>query len=514
MTSTSVPDGAAAPAQAVLPPTAAFALIVPLFNEERRFLAGASRLAEFIRSQPPPSELVFVDDGSTDGTPELVERFLAGEADLPARLVRRPHAGKGAAVHAGLEVADAPVAAFCDVDLATPLADVRRLVEAARAEPALVIGSRDVPGANLVKHESRTREALGKSYNRAVRVFLSIDVSDTQCGAKAARREVWRALLPHVRERGFAWDVETIAVAGALGVPVRELGVEWAHDEDSRVKVGRDGAAMLRALPAIRRRARRAGAQTVGAEAAGGGVFDEANADALAASDSEHWWFRGKAAIVSAVLRDASPGLLVDIGAGAGGVTAMLDWPADDKLTVEGNADLVRLARERHGLEGVQADVTSVPLADRAAAVVCLLDVIEHLPEPAGALAEARRLLGPGGRIVVTVPAHPRLWSAADEALGHARRYTRASLREALESQGFEVLHVTHVYSWLFVPVWLKRRVIERDQPELGLDVSSPLIDRIAAALVRAERAVALRRALPFGTSVLAVGRPRPDRSV
>jgi hypothetical protein len=106
----------------------------------------------------------------------------------------------------------------------------------------------------------------------------------------------------------------------------------------------------------------------------------------------------------------------------------------------------------------------------------------------------------------VNVPGHPRLWSAADDALGHVRRYTRASLRAELEAQGFEVLFLSHVFSWLLVPVWARRRS-HAGEPQLGLDVESRAVDATALLLTRLERAVINRMALPFGTSVLCVAR-------
>ena len=108
----------------------------------------------------------------------------------------------------------------------------------------------------------------------------------------------------------------------------------------------------------------------------------------------------------------------------------------------------------------------------------------------------------------MTVPGHRFLWSAVDEALGHERRYTRAGLRRELERTGFEVACLTHVFSWLLPPMWVKRRLAPGGEPELGFDVRSAAIDRAARMLTAAERAVVQRVALPFGTSVLAVGVP------
>ncbi len=489
--------------------SAAVTLVVPVYNETARFAGRAPALAEFVGRQPEGSDLIIVDDGSSDGTPELVESFLAEHPSLRGRLLRRPHRGKGAAVQAGLDVATAPYAGFCDVDLATPLADFGRLADLARARGALVIGSRDVPEAKLVRHESQLREALGKTFNRAVRAVAVPGIADTQCGAKVAPTATWREILPHVRETGFAWDVEVLAVAQRLGIEVLEVGVEWAHDPDSRVHVLRDGARMVRALPRIRRSARRA----AGAPRRGGaerGVFDAENAAALAGSDDTHWWFRSKALHVSAALaRHGSEGLLIDVGAGSGGVTSQLSW-SGPRLATDGNEDLVDIARDRHGLDAIVADVGSVGRPAGSAAAVCLLDVIEHLPDEEPALREAHRLLRPGGRLVVTVPAHAALWSETDVALGHFRRYARGDLQRLLELNGFDVLELTHLFSYLFLPVWVRRRVASGGQPQLGLGTQSPLVDTVATLLARAEEAVVARRALGVGTSLLAVAGPRP----
>lgn len=239
-------------------------------------------------------------------------------------------------------------------------------------------------------------------------------------------------------------------------------------------------------------------------------VFDDANAELLGSSDTEHWWFRSKAAyVVTAQRRTRRPellgGWLVDLGAGSAGVTSMLGWDPERLIVLEGNQALVGQARARHGFDAVRGEVDRVPLAAGTVGVVCLLDVLEHLADPQLALREAARLLGPSGQLVVNVPAHPWLWSQADEFLGHVRRYTRAALRQELLAAGFEPRLLTHVFSWLVPPVWLARRVATSRGPELGLDRASPSIDRLAMALTLLERLLIGRVVIPFGTSILCV---------
>jgi dolichyl-phosphate beta-glucosyltransferase len=98
------------------------------------------------------------------------------------------------------------------------------------------------------------RELLGRTYNSVVRALLTPGISDTQCGAKAAPASVWSEILGHCREDGFAGDVEMIATALALDLPVQEMGVTWAHDNRTRVHVLRDGMAMVAAVMRIWRR--------------------------------------------------------------------------------------------------------------------------------------------------------------------------------------------------------------------------------------------------------------------
>jgi dolichyl-phosphate beta-glucosyltransferase len=488
--------------------TAPLTLVVPVFDESHRFGDCAPELAAFVAARPS-SRLVFVDDGSADGTPELVERFIAARPGACIELIRRPHQGKGAAIEAGLATVEEGIGAFCDVDLATPLSELEVIIDTAALAPVVAIGSRGTAASRLTRRQNRVRELLGRTYNRAIQLAVVPGISDTQCGAKAAQARVWRAVLPACHENGLAWDVEVVAVARALGIPVQEVGIEWRHQDGSRVRPLRDGARMLRAIPRIRSNATAVRARAAG-PAGGDGVFDDANAARLAATDADHWWFRSKATFVSLLIRRHArrSGLLVDVGAGSGGVTAMLGWPPGRALAVEGNLDLVAAARSRHALATAVADGAAIPVRDGTAAVVCLLDVIEHVEDPGPMLREAARMVAADGCVIVNVPGHPRLWSEADEILGHARRYTRRGLARDLERGGLEVVWMSHVFSWLALPVWLRRRTAASSEDSLGLEVSSPVIDRLAMLLTRVESGLTRVVSLPLGTSVLCLARP------
>jgi SAM-dependent methyltransferase len=276
--------------------------------------------------------------------------------------------------------------------------------------------------------------------------------------------------------------------------------------------------AMVTAMPRIFRavsripRPERSKPATAGGQ--GSGVFDDDNAALLGEADTDHWWFRSKAAFVATALRRTHRGAvnggnLFDLGAGAGGVTALLGRDPERTVVLEGNAALANRAHTVHGLDAVRGHVDVLPFADGSASVVCLLDVIEHLEDPQPTLREAARVLAPTGRLVVNVPAHRWLWSAADVSLGHVRRYNRRMLAAELEAAGFRVELLTHVFSWLVLPVWLKRKASQSDTAELGLDQESPLIDAAAIVLTRIERSLIGRVPLPLGTSVLAIAEPR-----
>lgn len=238
---------------------AALTLVVPLSNEGGSLPASVYEIAAFVAAQPAGSELLLVNDGSRDGTIEAAAGFLAGTPERPARLIPRAHRGRGAAVRAGLEEARSALAGFCDLDLATPLGDFARLVDAAREHRGIIVGSPEPAGSQTVRRASSVGETLDMARKAAGRLLLIDGVAASRCGARVAPTALWRRILPYCGEDGFTWEVEALAIARALEIPITRKGVSCELDaDDSREDLLRDRLAMLRSLPRILSRARAA----------------------------------------------------------------------------------------------------------------------------------------------------------------------------------------------------------------------------------------------------------------
>ena len=232
---------------------------------------------------------------------------------------------------------------------------------------------------------------------------------------------------------------------------------------------------------------------------------------AMLASDERHWWYRGRRRILRAELDrlELPPGArILDAGSGSG---RTLDELATygSAAGVDLSAAAVAAARAR-GHEDVRLGALErLPYpAERFDLVTCL-DVLEHVPDDVAALREIRRVTRPGGRLLVTVPAYPLLWSAHDERNLHYRRYGWRALRDAAEAAGWEPVRTTHFNTLLLAPaaaVRLAQRAGFAPADGSDLERTSPALDRLLELPLRLE-AELLRRGgrLPVGLSLLAV---------
>jgi len=230
--------------------------------------------------------------------------------------------------------------------------------------------------------------------------------------------------------------------------------------------------------------------------------MDPAYAAVHAEEDRAHWWFLGRRAVILAEMARRLPASgvrLAELGCGSGGMLEALGR-FGTAVGVEMDPALRARARER-GLD-VRAGALpeAIPLEPGRWDAVCLFDVLEHVDDEAGALVACRRLLAPGGRLFVTVPAYAWLWSRHDELLGHRRRYTARALRRAAEGGGYTVERLTYFNTLLAPPIMavrLARAALRR--PGHDLDRPAPLVNRALAACFSAEARLLRWVSPPFG---------------
>lgn len=219
--------------------------VVPAKDEEGRLGPSLQRVIEFVATQPYESEIIVVDDGSTDGTAGIAREAAR---DLPERVSFRliqheANRGKGAAVRTGVLEATGEFVLYMDADLATPVEEAPRLIEALASGADVAAGTRVQPGGfDMRASQPAYRRIGGRLFALARRRLLLSDVEDTQCGFKGFRREAAQEIYPRSRLDGWSFDTELLYIAKRLRLKVREVPVQWRHMEGSRFKLGAGSA--------------------------------------------------------------------------------------------------------------------------------------------------------------------------------------------------------------------------------------------------------------------------------
>jgi len=233
-------------------------VVIPAYNEAGRIGPTLDRVDAYLGARGGGSEILVVDDGSTDATAELVAAHPAHGLRL-VRLER--NRGKGAAVRRGVAESRGRRVLLCDADLSTPIEEIEVLERHLEDGADLAIGSRGLGDSAVRRHQPLYRELMGKTFNRIIR-FLGIrGVRDTQCGFKLLDGAVARRLFATLLTDGFAFDVELIWLARRAGCRIDEVGVEWWNSPASRVDPVADSLAMIRDVALMRWRHRRAASE-------------------------------------------------------------------------------------------------------------------------------------------------------------------------------------------------------------------------------------------------------------
>ena len=226
-------------------------IVIPAFNESARLGPTLDRVLEFICEQSWDVEVIVVDDGSRDGTAELVREY-ARRSPIVRLVQNEGNRGKGYSVRNGVLHAQGAIVLFTDADLSSPIEEAPKLIAALEEGADVAIGSRWVRTDLQTQRQSVARQVMGRTFNLLLRALLSLDFKDTQCGFKAFRRTAAITLFSLQRTEGWGFDPEILFLANRLGFRVAEIPVVWAHDEGSRIRPVVDGMMMMLEMLRIR----------------------------------------------------------------------------------------------------------------------------------------------------------------------------------------------------------------------------------------------------------------------
>ena len=225
---------------------------IPMYNERAVIADTAKQLADALDARfAGDYELIFSDDGSTDGSADCVRAL-----ELPCvRVVGYPeNRGKGCAVRTAMLAANGEIALFTDADLAYGTDVIVQAVELFSEHPerAVIVGSRNLEKDGYIGY-TFWRRVASKAYIRVLCMVGGLKLSDSQCGFKAFRKDAAQAIFSRCRTNGFAFDLEAILWAQALDFKVSEMPVRVLVHRDSKIRLVRDAFRMFRNVIGIRR---------------------------------------------------------------------------------------------------------------------------------------------------------------------------------------------------------------------------------------------------------------------
>jgi glycosyltransferase involved in cell wall biosynthesis len=244
----------------MIPPE--ISIVIPTYNEEKRGIKkNLAAVVDFLESENYDYEVLVADDGSTDNTVAVAEEFSRGKERV--KILKLPHRGKGATVRDGLLAAQGKYLLFSDADLATPIDELKRLLNWVREGYDVAIASREGVGAQR-ENEPYYRHLIGRVFNLFVKLVALGGIEDTQCGFKLFKAAVAKDILKRLQiysqeetdklaEPYFgAFDVEILFIARKLGYKIKEVPVTWYHAGTKNLNFLRNSWGMARDVLRVR----------------------------------------------------------------------------------------------------------------------------------------------------------------------------------------------------------------------------------------------------------------------
>lgn len=212
-----------------------FSIVIPVYNEAVRIQKSIHNICDFFYKHTDHSvEIIFVNDGSTDGTPDILNSYKKSRQF--SVISYQKNRGKGYAVKQGALAARGDWIIFFDVDLATPLKEFDHMVTFMESTDQIIIGSRRLVASLIEKSESAMRVFLGQGFT-ALSNILVPEINDFTCGFKCFSSTAARKIFPLARIDRWGFDTELLYIAKLKNIKIRQMPIKWAHDNDSRVRV-------------------------------------------------------------------------------------------------------------------------------------------------------------------------------------------------------------------------------------------------------------------------------------
>ncbi|HSA92436.1 MAG TPA: dolichyl-phosphate beta-glucosyltransferase [Terriglobales bacterium] len=228
-----------------------YSIIIPAYNESERITVTLDKVLAYLEDQKWDAEVLVVNDGSRDQTPQIVRDYAARHPRV--RLLENPgNRGKGYSVRHGMLEAKGDMLLFSDADLSSPIHEAPKLFDALAAGADVAIGSRWLQRELQTERQPLYRQFFGRVFNLMLRALLGLPFKDTQCGFKAFTHRAAQSIFPLQRIERWGFDPELLFLAQKLRLTVREVPVEWAHDERSKIHPLRDGFAIFLEMLKIR----------------------------------------------------------------------------------------------------------------------------------------------------------------------------------------------------------------------------------------------------------------------
>jgi len=214
-------------------------IVIPAYNEEKRIPKTLERVLDYLEGREYFSEVIIVDDGSTDRTREVSVRILTDR--VPIRIhANSSNKGKGSAIRKGMLAAKGEYVLFMDADMSTPIEELDRIMPQFHKGNDIVIGSRKMPGAKINVHQPKYREIMGKMFSYLSRIMTVRSVHDFTCGFKCFRKACIEEIFSRQRLDGWGYDTEILFIAHTLGFSIKEVSVTWTDSSDSKVRLWKD----------------------------------------------------------------------------------------------------------------------------------------------------------------------------------------------------------------------------------------------------------------------------------